>query len=224
MTPAGFLCTSAFTGLLLLRLPLPPLLLCRVLVTSDLLANAVTLLVLATGIIRLQVANQTDGQGFVYLGPKHTLTHLACAIPVLLCTCVGPLALMLFKAPTYFKHRMTIVAFVRVLRLLLVHLTVSAPNSAAAPTIARIAVARAWESPNTGLVILVAGVAAYYAHHVSANACTHLAMLVCCACMGHTQTTCTWGGLGCTQRACAWQVLCSINPNWQSFNPSGWCV
>jgi hypothetical protein len=148
----------------LLLLLLLLVLLRRVLVTSDLLANAITLLVLVIGIIRLQVAT-ADGQAFVYLGPKHTLTHLACTIPVLLSTCLGPLALMLFRPTIYFKHRMVIVTCVRVLRLLLVHLTVSAPNSAAAPTIARIAVARAWESPNTGLVILVTGVVVYYLHH-----------------------------------------------------------
>lgn len=139
---------------------------CRVLFTSDVLANAITLLILGTGLIRLLVNLPDDHGKEVYLGPKHWLTHVTIAIPAYVFTSLGPLALLLAKPQTYFQHRMIIVTAVRLMRLLMLHLTVAASNSAAAPTIAKIAVARAWEAPNTGLVIVIVQPLAYYMHHM----------------------------------------------------------
>jgi hypothetical protein len=138
-----------------------------VLVTSDALASAITVLILLFGVVRLQT-NLPDGasKDGNHLGPKHTLTHVTVTVPAYILTSVGPLALLLLKPQTYFKHRMAIVTAIRIKRLLMLHLTLGVTYpSAFAPTIARIAVARALEAPNTGLVILLVQPVAYYIHH-----------------------------------------------------------
>lgn len=134
--------------------------------TSDVLANAVTVLILLFGVVRLQTNLPAAESKNVYLGPHHALTHVSVTVPAYLISSVGPLALLTLKPQTYFKHRTLVVTAIRIKRLVMLHLTLGVLTpSAASPTIARIAVARALEAPNTGLIILLVQPVAYYIHH-----------------------------------------------------------
>jgi hypothetical protein len=135
----------------------------RVLVSSDILANAITLIIFALGVLRLQTNLPLDESRNVYLGPKHAATHVCSVFLAYVVTSIGPLVLLRFNPHLYFKHRVPIVVAVRLMRLVVLQLTLNS-HPMAAP-IARISVARALESPSKGLIILVTQPMAFFMHH-----------------------------------------------------------
>lgn len=133
------------------------------LVSSDVLANAITLIIFALGVLRLQNNLPLDESRNVYLGPKHAATHVCSVFLACVVTSIGPLVLLRFQPQLYFKHRVPIVIAVRLMRLAVIHLTLNS-HPMAAP-IARISVARALEAPSKDLIILIAQPMGYFMHH-----------------------------------------------------------
>jgi hypothetical protein len=128
---------------------------CRVLFTSDALANS-TLIFLAFGIARLRanLPEHRSIQDVLYLGPKQPMFSLWAALPAYLCTSVIPLAWQLRWPDSYFKRRTAVVTAIRVVRLVFAAMTLGA-YSASAPTLARIGFARALQAPNKAVAILI---------------------------------------------------------------------
>jgi hypothetical protein len=134
-----------------------------VLISSDVLANAITLIIFALGVLRLQINLPVNQSRDVYLGPKHAVTHICSVFLAYVVTSIGPLVLLRFQPHLYFKHRVPIVVAVRLMRLVVLQLTLNT-HPMAAP-IARISVARALEAPSKDLMILITQPMAYFMHH-----------------------------------------------------------
>lgn len=135
----------------------------RVLFNTDVLANATTLVLVASSVTRLQRHLAEDVRS-MHFGPSHPLfSFWACAGAYVTSSC-AVLGLLRLRRPTYFRHRTSICLAMRLLRLLVMTATLLTP--AAAFNIASAVVSRVADNPQKAPTMLVIHPMVFYCQPV----------------------------------------------------------
>jgi hypothetical protein len=124
----------------------------RVLFNTDVLANATTLVLVASSVTRLQ-EHLADDVRSLHFGPSHPLFSFWACVTAYVTSSCAVLGLQALRRSTYFRHRTRICLAMRMLRLLVMAATLLTPS--AALNIASAVVSRVADNPQKAPAMLI---------------------------------------------------------------------